>query len=86
MLGRTKTEFVTGYTVRRCEQFETFPGRSSKNCDLQFANADRQTYRQANYSIDGVKWDKMVVGRHDICCRFMPTIIPQSLLWLCLNY
>ena len=30
------------------------PRRSSKNCDLQFANTDRQTYiLKENYSIDG---------------------------------
>ena len=40
---------MTGCTVRRYEQLETSPRRSSKNCDLQFANTDRFT---ENYSIE----------------------------------
>ena len=43
---------MTGYAFRRYDQLETFPEsprRSSKNCDLQFANGDRL---KANYSVD----------------------------------
>ena len=49
-----RCQLVTGCTVSRYEQLERhLPRRSSKNCDLQFANTDRKTDRlKENYSID----------------------------------
>ena len=46
---------MTGYTARRCEQLRHFPRRSCKNCDLQFANAERQDRLKATYSIETSK-------------------------------
>ena len=55
LLGRTETRTRDSmYSLRH------LPRRSSKNCDLQFANTDRQTDRHTdrlkeNYSIDKQK-------------------------------
>ena len=56
-----RRELVTGFTVRRYDQLET----SSNNCDLQFANADRQTYRlMENYSNDVIHTMQLMCVRH----------------------
>ena len=56
MLGQTESELVTGYTVRRYEQLETFPEMIKQEwrpavCERRLT--DRQTDRlKENYSID----------------------------------
>ena len=60
MLGRIETrtrDRIYCQTIRTVREIS--PRRSSKNCDLQFANTDRQTYNvdrvsAANYVIDSV--------------------------------
>ena len=54
---------MTECTVRRYEQLETSPKRSSKICDLPIANTD---IFKENYSIDCQPWatvDVMVTVR-----------------------
>ena len=44
MLGRTETRTRDMILSDDANSYRHFPRRSSKNCDLQFANDDRQTY------------------------------------------
>ena len=45
--------------------FRHLPRRSSNNCDLQFANCDKQTYRlKENYSIDDCSSSACLVPLH----------------------
>ena len=49
------------------------PRRSSKNCDRQFANSDRQTNRiKENYNID--------CKSNDVCCLAMALVLNSLVL------